>query len=127
MTPDGSASEAQDGPLSPSELAVLESTLLPALERHHLRLLAHGLRTLQAIAGRRCGAVPPAATIATWCRQHPRIADDPAFQLAFAAQLDAAGAQLEALAGVRGCAPLALTLEDLCSWAEERARQRLVC
>ena len=32
------------------ELAELESTLLPALERHHLRLLAHGLRTFQTVA-----------------------------------------------------------------------------
>jgi hypothetical protein len=32
-----------------SELAELEATLLPALERHHLRLLAHGLRTFQAV------------------------------------------------------------------------------
>ena len=30
--------------LSEHDLQELESTLLPALERHHLRLLAHGLR-----------------------------------------------------------------------------------
>jgi hypothetical protein len=41
--------------LDPQELNLLDSTLLPSLERHHLRLLAHGLRTLQAAAGRRQG------------------------------------------------------------------------
>ena len=36
--------------LSEQDLGELESTLLPALERHHLRLLAHSLRCLQQAA-----------------------------------------------------------------------------
>ena len=36
--------------LSEHDLQELESSLLPALERHHLRLLAHSLRCLQQAA-----------------------------------------------------------------------------
>ena len=36
--------------LSEADLSELESTLLPAFERHHLRLLAHSLRCLQQAA-----------------------------------------------------------------------------
>ena len=36
--------------LSETDLQELESSLLPALERHHLRLLAHSLRCLQLAA-----------------------------------------------------------------------------
>ncbi len=114
-----------EGPLSPVELAELEATLLPALERHHLRLLAHGLRTLQAIAGRRSGPLPSAAAIAHWASQQPSIAADPDFQRNFTAQLTSIGTQLAALAADQGSEPLALELADLCAWAVGQARQRL--
>ena len=115
----------QTGPLSPQELGELESTLLPSLERHHLRLLAHGLRTLQTIAGRRWGPVPSDAAIADWTSRQPSIAVDPGFQSIFTAQLSNTGAQLETLAAERGGEPLALELSDLCTWAVGQARQRL--
>jgi hypothetical protein len=113
------------GPLTAAELAELESTLLPALERHHLRLLAHGLRTLQAIAGRRSGPLPSDASIRHWATLQPAIAGDPGFQEAFAAQLIAAGLQLERLATRSGHQPLDLDLADLCAWAVQEANGRL--
>ena len=113
------------GPLSPQELAELEATLLPALERHHLRLLAHGLRTLQAIAGRRVGPLPSEAAIAHWASQQPSIAADPDFQRNFTAQLSSIGVQLAVLAADQGSEPLDLKLADLCAWAVGQARQRL--
>ena len=82
-------------PLSPEELHDLESTLLPALERHHLRLLAHGLRTLQAIAGRRDGPLPDRPAIAAWANSQEAIRADPAFIEAFLVQLEQLGATLE--------------------------------
>lgn len=115
----------QAGPLSPQELVELEATLLPALERHHLRLMAHGLRTLQAIAGRRAGPPPSEAAIAHWASQQPSIAADPNFQRAFTAQLTTTGAQLEQLATSQGSEALALELSDLCAWAVGQARERL--
>ena len=121
---------AADSPLTLAELAELEATLLPALERHHLRLLAHGLRTLQAIsrstaADLQPGPLPDRAAIGAWVQQQPPIADDTAFQAALVAQLVAAGAQLDEIAGALGRASLALELADLSAWATCQADQRL--
>ncbi len=128
-------SPAAASPLTLAELAELEATLLPALERHHLRLLAHGLRTLQAIArstgaaagsaALQPGALPDRAAIGAWVRQQPPIADDAAFQAALVEQLVATGWQLEPLAAELGRAPLTLELADLAAWATRQADQRL--
>jgi hypothetical protein len=119
-----------DSPLTLAELAELEATLLPALERHHLRLLAHGLRTLQAIsrstaAAFELGPLPDRAAIGAWLQLQPPIADDAAFQATLAKQLVATGGQLESIAGALGRAPLALELADLSAWASRQADRRL--
>ncbi len=113
------------------ELRELESTLLPALERHHLRLLGHALRTLQAVAAGGAG-LPSRAQLEAWAAAQPAIAGDPAFRDAFVAQLLGAGVQLEQIAlwrhgpGEEGSAtPLALTLDDLVAWARAQADARL--
>ncbi len=111
--------------LSADELQELEATLLPSLERHHLRLLAHGLRTLQAIAGRRCGGLPPATAIEAWARRQPVIQADPGFARAFLTQMGSAGVQLEAIAASSGSDPLALDLPDLIHWARGEADRRV--
>jgi len=108
-----------------SELAELESTLLPALERHHLRLLAHGLRTFQAVAGRRQGPLPAGDALAIWATSQPQLAGDPGFAATFLDQLAGLGEQLESIAGRRGRQPLSLELADLISWAEHQAQERL--
>ncbi len=112
-------------PLSQAELAELEATLLPALERHHLRLLAHGLRTLQAIAGRREGEAPAPEVIEAWALQQPAIAADPHFLRAFTAQLHSTGEQLRAIAAAEPCSPLALELPQLIRWAQAQADARV--
>lgn len=108
-----------------SELAELESTLLPALERHHLRLLAHGLRTFQAVAGRRLGPLPTSDALAAWASGQPQLAGDPGFAATFLQQLAGLGDQLELIAARRGCDPLGLELADLITWAEHQAQERL--
>jgi len=113
------------GPLTTEELTLLESTLLPAMERHHLRLLAHGLRSLQAIAGRRSGPIPEAGVIADWASQEQSIRTDAAFQRMFTVQLTRLGEVLTQIAAQRHCDPLALELPDLCAWALEQADRRL--
>lgn len=118
-------SSPQGGPLTAEELGELESTLLPALERHHLRLLAHGLRTFQEIAGRRSGPLPGAAALQHWLAQQAAIANEPSFREALAQQLQAVAAQLQAIAAGQACEPLALELAMLCRWAVEQADQRL--
>lgn len=114
-----------ESPLSEAELTELEATLLPALERHHLRLLAHGLRTLQAITGRREGEPPTLEAIEAWAMQQPAIAGDPPFLRAFAAQLQSTGEQLRAIAATEPCSPLALDLSQLIHWAQAQADARV--
>jgi hypothetical protein len=113
--------------LTPGELADLESTLLPALERHHLRLLAHGLRTLQAIAGQRSGPMPDRQAIDRWAAKQPVVAADPGFAAAFVNQLISASRQLTEIAAAagRGHDPLALDLENLVVWARRQAETRI--
>ncbi|WP_216904091.1 hypothetical protein [Synechococcus sp. CCY 9618] len=111
--------------LAADELQELEATLLPTLERHHLRLLAHGLRTLQAIAGRRSGPLPPPAAIEAWALQQPVIQADPGFAAAFLTQMTSAGTQLEAIAIAAGREPLGLELADLIHWATAAADRRV--
>jgi hypothetical protein len=108
-----------------SELADLEATLLPALERHHLRLLAHGLRTLQAAAGRRHGPLPSWEALLAWADQQPQLRSDPAFRAAFLDQLASLGQQLEAIAADPSQGPLALELAQLIAWAQAQAHTRL--
>jgi hypothetical protein len=114
------------GPLSPEEVNHLDGTLLPARERHHLRLLAHALRTLQQIQGARQGDPPPQARIAAWLRQQPDIGADEAFATLLTAQLHSAGQQLNTVAA--GLEPrrsaLELDLDDLIRWAQAAAQQR---
>jgi hypothetical protein len=119
-----------EGPLSQAELAELESTLLPALERHHLRLLAHGLRTLQAIASAggpppQSGTLPDLEAIRAWAACQPPIAADPAFIEALSHQLQATVLQLAQLAADLDRPPLSLELGDLTAWATRAADQRL--
>ena len=120
MTTEAPPPQAQS-PLSAAELAELEATLLPALERHHLRLLAHSLRSLQAVATHQpAGALPGHDAICAWASQQPALADAPCFQAVLVEQLEAAGRQLQQLATSLGRAPLALELGDLIAACDHR-------
>ena len=110
--------------LTADDLTALEATLLPALERHHLRLLAHGLRTLQQVAGRSHGAPPDAEAIRAWVLSQPATADDPCFAAAFTTQMLRVGEQLQAIAAPSREA-LSLDLPDLLAWARVQADSRL--
>jgi hypothetical protein len=112
-------------PLSEAEAELLDSTLLPHLERHHLRLLAHGLRSFQTMAGRNGGTLPSAQQLEHWLDQQPAVANDPGFRDAFRQQLIGLGQQLERIASEAGCSPLALNLEQLIHWARSQADSRL--
>ncbi|APD48416.1 hypothetical protein KQ302_12240 [Synechococcus sp. CS-602] len=116
---------AEIGPLSSDDLLQLEASLLPSLERHHLRLLAHSLRCLQAIAGQRQGPVPAQQQLESWLASQDSLYNDPAFAQAFLDQLQSAAFQLEQIAAPLGLAPLGLELSDLCQWADAQARARV--
>jgi hypothetical protein len=124
--PDPAAPDHAQGPLSISDLQQLEATLLPALERHHLRLLAHALRTLQEVQ-RSTGEphMPHQAAIEHWLLAQPGLDVDADFGRQLAWQLGSAGRQLEDLAQQRGVKPLELELDALIDWARQQADQRL--
>ncbi len=109
--------------LSDTDLQELESSLLPALERHHLRLLAHSLRCLQAASTGE--QLPELAALQTWAQQQPGLVADPAFIPVLIEQLLKAGVQLEAIAAGCGVAPLALGMADLVAWGRASADARL--
>jgi hypothetical protein len=97
----------------------IESLCLPAREDHQLRLLAHGLRTLQTIAARRQGETPASSTIQAWVLAQPQIAEDADFTQAFVRELVGLCDQLNRLATKRSMTPLSLELADLLTWIEE--------
>jgi hypothetical protein len=117
--------------LSEAELHELESSLLPALERHHLRLLAHSLRCLQqagAEAGQPASAAIPLhdpAALQAWAERQPNLLADPAFIPVLVEQLGKAAVQLEQIGRERGKAPLQLELADLVAWGKACADARL--
>lgn len=113
--------------LTPEDLARLDGTLLPALERHYLRLLAHGLRTFQAIATASAmpNCFPDRSQIAAWAIEQAPLSEDPAFQEAFLEQLSRLVDPLEAIASHHGRAPLDLDIDQLVAWMTEQANNRL--
>jgi hypothetical protein len=112
-------------PLSRAEAELLDSALLPNLERHHLRILAHGLRSFQAMANRSEGSLPTPQELDRWLEQQPGLDDDPCFREAFCQQLIGLGQQLAQIAAEAGSTPLALSLEQLILWARVQADSRL--
>lgn len=105
--------------LSTDDQHWIESLCLPAREDHQLRLLAHGLRTLQTIAARRQGETPANCAIQAWVLEQPQIAADADFTQAFVRELVGLGDQLNRLATKRSLTPLGLELADLLAWIEE--------
>lgn len=120
------SAEQQIGPLSTEELAVIESTLLPASNRHHLRILAHGLRSLQDAAGRQNGHLPSVGDLEQWVAAQPGMGAEPEFVQVFKTQLQTLGQQLELISSTYGCAPLDLTLQQLVDWSINQAKQSLI-
>ena len=101
----------------------IDSTLLPQLDRHHLRVLSHCLDRFQSMAAPgSTDAIPDENQRRSWCQQQTVVADDPLFLDTLLLQLNAAADQLDQLAHELGKPPLALTLDDLISAAEARCR-----
>jgi hypothetical protein len=103
-------------------IARIDATLLPQLDRHHLRLLAHCLASFREMSADVDGALPDAAVRRQWCEQQPVVADDPQFLDLLLDQLNNAAHQLEELADSCSKAPLKLSLDDLIAAAERRCR-----
>ena len=103
-------------------IARIDSTLLPQLDRHHLRLLFHCLDSFLAMEPTSGKRLPNKAVRREWCEKQPVVAGDPSFVDELLRQFDAAAEQLEELAQRYNKQPLELTLDDLIQDAEERIR-----
>jgi hypothetical protein len=110
--------------LSEADLSELESTLLPAFERHHLRLLAHSLRCLQQAAAQG-EDLPEGARLSAWAEQQPNLAVDPTFIPVLVEQLGKASAQLASIGNDLGKPALQLEIADLVRWGQRQADARL--
>ena len=110
--------------LSEQDLSELESTLLPALERHHLRLLAHSLRCLQQ-ASAQAGEQPEGERLRAWAERQPNLAVDPTFIPVLVEQLGKASAQLESIGQAIAKPSLELDIADLVRWGQQQADERL--
>lgn len=106
-------------PLEVAESALLDGARLPLVAKHRLRLLAHSLRTLQTIAGRRHGPAPSAEAIVAWAKTQEPLANDPGFRAAFCQQL-LTSALLLAEIDNTGTDVLGLELDQLIAWCEQR-------
>lgn len=113
--------------LTPEDLELLEASLLPALERHYLRLLAHGLRTLQTIADATDSPqqLPDRAQMEAWALRQAPMAEDRAFRDSFLDQLGRLVDPLEEIATRARQSPLTLEMPQLVAWAKEQADARL--
>ena len=114
------------GPLTREQIEAIEATLLPTLDRHHLRLQAHCLATFQQMANPlQQGPLPNRQRWQSWCEQQPQLVDDPDFMELLMMQFTVIAIQLEDLASGLGISPLELSLEDLIRHSETASRQRL--
>jgi len=114
------------GPLSRADAEQIEATLLPNLDRHHLRLLAHCLRSFQVIADpRQSGPLPDRRTLEQWLLEQPQFVDEPQFRDLLLHQFLAAAQQLEELAKQRNLPPLNLNLGDLIEASTTACKARI--
>lgn len=106
----------QSSPLTNEDLERIEATLLPNLDRHHLRLLAHCLACFKAMAKpSNKGPLPEESIRLKWFLQNPSLAEDPSFLRILLQQFNVAGDQLEDIANSCAISPLELSLTDLIS------------
>ncbi len=114
------------GPLSRADAEQIEATLLPNLDRHHLRLLAHCLRSFQVIADpRRSGPLPDRRSLEQWLLIQPQLADEPEFRDLLLSQFLAAAEQLQDLAKQRDLTPLELNLGALIEASTTASKARI--
>ncbi len=114
------------GPLSRADAEKIEATLLPNLDRHHLRLLAHCLRSFQVIADpRRSGPLPDRRSLEQWLLLQPQLADEPEFRDLLLSQFLAAAEQLQDLAKQRDLTPLELNLGALIEASTTASKARI--
>ena len=111
--------------VDPDTVARIDATLLPQLDRHHLRLLVHCLDSFRTMVPSNDRSLPGAASRRRWCEQQPLVVEDPTFLRSLLLQLEGAGQQLNELAQQLNKQPLELSLDDLITAAVARCHHQL--
>ncbi len=100
--------------LTEKEIEQIDATMLPAFERHNIRLLAHCLVSFRSMADDcKKGPLPNKQRRVEWCLKQPALANEKSFIPIFLKQMEIAGLELEKIAAYKIVTPLELTLEDL--------------
>ena len=104
-----------DGALSPEVIQKIEATTLPNLDKHHLRLLAYSLVSLQSMSNNDSNKTgfPEKSTRLKWCANHQRLRNEQSFIPLFLEQLEVAEQFLEKVAKHYQINPLEITVDDL--------------
>ncbi len=117
-TPQGTSS-----PLNMAEIELIDSTFFPSIDKHHLRLLAHCLRSFQEMKQDATdGQLPDDKQCLIWCQSQANLTKEKKFILVLIEQMSSARRQLEQIAEEFEKPPLKLTLTDLIKAKELRLK-----
>ena len=104
----------ESSPLNLTQINRIEELTLSALEKHHLRLLAHCLQVFKSIPVESDGKnFPSKQEQLEWWLSNPKLKNDREFILLLIEQFDSAAIQLERVAKALQILPMQLTLDDL--------------
>ena len=100
-------------PLSQEEIEQIEKAPFSAIERHHLRLLAHCLACFKSMDNDSNLLLPDENKRLEWFLSQPSLLGETAFVSVLLQQFASAASQLEHLAHELNIPPLQLTLDHL--------------
>ncbi len=100
--------------LNVDEIRKIDQSNLSAMERHHVRLLAHCLQAFKTMKSNADDAkLPQKCDWIKWCNSQAKLQNDAEFVQVLLEQFSGATAQLQKLSEAKQIAPLQLTLDDL--------------
>ncbi len=112
-----------NSPLDLEEISKIDSSQLPPLQRHHIRVLAHCLATFQSMRKDPSdNQIPDKLTQIKWCESNSLIQKDEDFINILIDQFASAAVYLEKISSKLEILPLELSLEDLINDAIEKFR-----
>ena len=105
---------SKNSPLSQEDINLIGLTNLSAIEKHHLRMLAHCLQCFKSMRqDNPRGLIPVKEEWLEWCLKNPIMMKDDEFVQVMFEQFSGAAIQLEKLSKNLNVAPLDLTLKNL--------------
>ena len=124
----GQSDEYLDSPLSHQDIQLIDERNIAAHDKHYLRLLAHCLFTLKAIANSlECidsKALPHQENCLQWLIKKKGFKKEEYFVAVFLEQLDIASKQLDVLGKHYSVSPLELSLSQLIDFVEKEGSEQ---